>query len=205
MRTTLGTILPILLLAGCPSKTPPGAEARPELERPASPTPASDGPESPVAGGPSDGDECVEQCMHASMAEARSAEAIRADCEASCGMGAPAPVSTGGELSLMGGKRVRATGVLKTGDYPTKGSGAYVELADGAKLWVDDDGVPEGWDRWLDRPIAVVGTLGQGPTSGGQRIRIPFLENPEEPVGAGEIDPPASGPGLLPGPGGAPL
>ncbi|MEZ4316991.1 MAG: hypothetical protein R3F61_05795 [Myxococcota bacterium] len=178
-------LIPLFALVGCPSKAPPASEpaapARTPVVEPEGAEPEPAVPVVPVNA------ECVEECMHASMAEARSPDAIRADCEASCGAGEATPVSTGAELALMGGKRVKAVGLLKRGDYPTGGNGAYVELGDGSKLWVDSDGVPEGWERFVDVRISVVGTLGQGPTSNGQRIRIPFLEAMEEPLRSGEM------------------
>ena len=191
-------ILSLILLAGCPSKAPPVNEPQPDLTRPA---PEPD-PEPAAAPMPAPDDpavrECIEECMHASMAEARSAESIRVDCEASCGTGAPSVVTTSAEVALMGGKRVKAIGTLTRGPYPTGGEGAFVTLQDGSPIYVDHDGVPEGWEDFVGMTISVVGTLGQGPTPSGQRIRIPFLEAPERPERFGEAELPAQpAPGLL--------
>ncbi len=139
----------------------------------------------PEAGGA----ECIEQCMHASMAEARSPDAIRADCEASCGTGGTTPIRTGADLAMLVGKRVEATGTVVEADYPTMDTtGWAVALGgpDGAKVWVSTDGPPTGWEKTLGQQVRVEGTLGQGPTGSGERIRIPFLDKPAEPIRIGE-------------------
>ena len=102
----------------------------------------------------------------------------------------PQTVLTGAQLALLTGARIIATGTLVRGDYPTGGHGTALLLDAGAKLWVATDGVPEGWESMLDKRLTLTGTLVQGPTAGGQRIKIPFLDSPEPPVLAEQGDAP---------------
>jgi len=102
----------------------------------------------------------------------------------------PQTVLTGAQLALLTGARIIATGTLVRGDYPTGGNGTALLLDAGAKLWVASEGVPEGWESLLDKRLTLTGTLVQGPTAGGQRIKIPFLDSPEPPVLADEGDAP---------------
>jgi hypothetical protein len=137
-----------------------------------------------------DAGECIEACMKSSMAEARGFEAIRADCEAACGEGDPMPIATAGDLAMHLGKRVQAEGVVVEAKYPTMGTTGWavaLGAADGPYAWVSTDGAPDGWDtKLLGQTVRVDGTLGQGPTGGGERIRIPFLGQLGEPVRVGE-------------------
>ena len=202
----LPPLLCAVLLVGCPSKAPPSAESPAPTVEPDPPAPSVESEPSPPAdplGGPADLQpgglepppgmevgECIDACMKSSMAEARSPEAIRADCEASCGAGEPLPITRAGDLALHLGKRVQAEGVVVAAKYPTLGTTGWavaLGAADGPLLWVSTDGAPAGWTTiQAGHTVRIEGTLEQGPTGNGERIRIPFLGKPGEPVRIGE-------------------
>lgn len=135
----------LFVLLACPKSEPEPSEPAPEA-------PSAEEPAEPTAEAAA-GTSCVEACVQSRAMEARAPEAIEADCRAQCGADEAPVVEQADRLPLHLGQRVTVVGTLTQGE-----GGAMLEL-DGAKVLVDTEGYPHGWEGFAGKRVRVTGTL----------------------------------------------